>query len=146
MVLLLSLVYLKDNVMISESQNISYVDDSDIIGYINIKSIGLFDNLLQGLDNSFYLSHNYLKEYDKKGEIYLDYQGDLLNNNNSIIYANINKFINLKNIDINDKINIYYINDLLCYKVVKSKKDSNLELKIYDNNKKISIFAKKIAC
>ena len=145
-VLLLSLIYLKDNVMISESNNLSYVDDNDIIGSIKIESINLSDILLQGLDNKFYLNHNYLKNIDNNGEIYLDYEGDLINNNNAILYSKSNKVNNYNKINKNDKIEIFYLYKTLCYKVINSKKNSNLVIKIVDNISNNNIYAKKIKC
>ncbi len=145
-VLLLSLLYLKNNVMISENSNLSYVDDSDIIGSIKIKSIDLSNILVQGLDNNYYLNHNYLKELNNYGEIFLDYQGDLINNNNPIIYSNINNMNNIINIKTNDIIEIFYLYKSLCYKVINSKKNSNLELRIFEKNNINKYFAKKIKC
>ena len=68
MVILLSMFYLKNNVMISESSKVSYIDDNDIIGYIRIDKNNINKYLLQGLDNQYYLNHNYLKNYDENGE------------------------------------------------------------------------------
>ena len=145
-VLLLSLLYLKESVMISESSSISFIDDSDIIGNIKIESINLNSKLLQGLDNTFYFSHNYLKTSSRKGEIFLDYQGDLINNNNAIIYSNVDNFKDINMLNNNDIININYLDNLICYKIINNKKNSNLNIKIIDKSKKINIFAKKVNC
>ena len=145
LIVLLSVFYIDNNVMISES-NISYVDDNDIIGSIRIDSINYSNILLQGLDNNYYLNHNYLKEMDNKGEIYLDYQGDLINNNNPIIYSNIDNIKDINRIKINDKIEVFYLYKLLCYKVINNSKNSNLELRIYDKNSIKKIYAKKFKC
>ena len=144
-VLLLSIYYFNNNVMISES-NISYIDDNDIIGSIKISSINYSNILLQGLDNKYYLNHNYLKEINDNGEVYLDYQGDLINNNNPIIYSNINNIKDINKIKINDRIEVFYLYKLICYKVINNNKNSNLELRIIGNNIIRKIHAKKIKC
>ena len=146
MVLLLSLFYLKNDVMISESTSISFIDDSDIIGNINIESINLNAKLLQGLDNTFYFSHDYLRANNESGEIFLDYQGDLLNDNNPIIYSNIDNIRNINDVNINDKIKINYLNNLICYEIIDGKKNNNLNIKIVDKTKKINLYAKKAKC
>ena len=129
--------------MISESSVISYKDD--IIGYINIESIHLTSNLVQGLDNTFYLSHNYLGNESESGEIFLDYQGDLLNNNNAIIYSKINNIRDAYFLNKGDKIEILYLKNRLCYEITYNK-TNDLLLKIYNKNNTLNIFAKKIAC
>jgi len=145
-VLLLSLFYLKNNTMISESNSISFVEDNDIIGSIKIDSIKLSNLLLQGLDNNYYLNHNYLKELSDNGEIFLDYQGDLINDNNAIIYTKINNINGIKNIKFNDKIDIFYLYKTICYKVNNTKKSSNLEIKIISEKDTKNIYAKKVKC
>ena len=144
-VILLSIYYFNNNVMISES-NISYIDDNDIIGSIKISSINYSNILLQGLDNKYYLNHNYLKEINDNGEVYLDYQGDLINNNNPIIYSKINNIKDINKIRINDKIEVFYLYKLQCYKVINSSKNKDLEFRIYDDNNIKKIYAKKIKC
>ena len=145
-VVLLSLFYLRNNVMISESSKISYVEDNDIIGSIKIDSIKLSNLLLQGLDNKYYLNHNYLKEIDDNGEIYLDYRGDLSNNKHAIIYSNMQNIYNYNNIKENDKIEIFYLYKLICYKVINTNKNDNLELRIINKKDVRRIYAKKVKC
>lgn len=146
MVILLSMFYLKNNVMISESSKVSYIDDNDIIGYIRIDKNNINKYLLQGLDNQYYLNHNYLKNYDENGEIFLDYEGDLLNDKNSIIYSKVNNFNDINSLINDDIIEIIYINNKLCYKVNNNKNNSNLVIKIIGKNKVKKIYAKKIKC
>lgn len=131
--------------MISQSE-ISYVDNSDIIGSIKIDKINLSNILLQGLDNTYYLNHNYLKEKDKKGEIFLDYQGDLFNNKKAIIYANIDNIRNYSDIKTHDKIEVFYLYKTLCYKVISKPKNSDLVIRIIDAKNIENIYAKKVNC
>lgn len=145
-VLILSLLYLKNNVMISESSNISYIEDNDIIGSIKIDSIKLSNILVQGLDNKFYLNHNYLKELNDYGEIYLDYRGDLFNNNHPVIYAKMKNINNYNNIKANDIIEVFYLYKNICYKVINNNKNRNLEIRIIDEKNVKKIYAKKVEC
>ena len=144
-VFILSCLYLKNSVMISQS-SISYVDDNDIVGSIKVNSINYSNILLQGLDNKYYLDHNYLKQKEKKGEVYLDYQGDLFNNNNAIIYSKIDNFSNYKDIKENDIIEIFYLYKTLCYKVIEGSKKNNLEIRIINKSMVEKIYAKKVVC
>lgn len=145
-VVLLSCLYLKEDVMISESSNISFINDSDIIGSIKIKSINFSNILLQGLDNEYYLEHDYKKNTNSNGEIFLDYQGDLINNKNTIIYSKKNNLKGINNIKVSDKIEIYYINKTICYKVINKNQKSTLEIRVISGQKAEKIFAKKVKC
>ena len=132
--------------MVSESQKISFTEDNDIIGSIKIKSINVSNILLQGLDNEFYLEHDYKKNINSNGEIFLDYQGDLLNDNNTIIYSKKNNLKGINNIKVSDKIEIYYINKTICYKVIGNSRKNNLEIRVINGPKINIIFAKKVNC
>lgn len=131
--------------MISQSE-ISYVDNSDIIGSIKIDKINLSNLLLQGLDNTYYFNHNYLKEKDKKGEIFLDYQGDLFYNKKATIYTNIDNVKNYNNIGTDDIIEVFYLYKTLCYKVINKPKKSDLVIRIIDAKNIEKIYAKKVNC
>lgn len=52
--------------------NIKAVND-DIIGWINIPNVGYYP-VMQTSNNSYYLSHNEYKEYEKQGVPFLDYR------------------------------------------------------------------------
>ena len=147
-VIFLSCLYIKKYAMVSESSKTSYsyyIDDTDIIGTINIESINLNNYLMQGLDNTFYFSHNYEKNRSDDGEFFLDYRGDLLKNKNSIIYSKLNNINDINKIKMDDIIKISYLKNNLCYQVINCNK-YDLLLKIYDKNSVINIFAKKITC
>ncbi len=117
----------------------------DIIGTIKIGDNT--KNLMQFDDNYFYLNHNYMRLEDKNGEFFLDYEGDLFNNKNAIIYTKINN-INLDSIKKNDTIEILYLKQNLTYKIIDIDVNVNykndLVLKVIDDNKIINILLKKI--
>ena len=148
-VVIFGYIFLTTQVMVSESK----VEDEvpmnlyDIIGYVDIKSINLNRHLMQGLDNTFYLTHNYFQKNSKYGEFYLDYEGDLINNNNPIIYTR-KENINYEDLRINDRIKIYYLDNQFCYQITSINKNINkkydLLLKIYDNDLEINILTKKV--
>lgn len=143
-VIIFTYLFLKNNVMISQS--ISYKDKLNIdemVGFINIDSINLNRALMQGLDNNYYFTHNYLRIKDNNGEVFLDTYGDLLNKNNSIIYAK-KEIINALNI--NDIIKILYLNNNLCYKVINNNKKFDLLIKVYDSKDIDNYYAKLIDC
>ena len=51
--------------------------NTDIKGILSIDKEELQYPVVQTLDNNYYLNHNYYKENDKLGSIYLDYRVDL---------------------------------------------------------------------
>lgn len=137
--------------MISESKDNNPISMSvdDIIGYISIESINLVKPLMQGLDNTFYFTHNYLRNNNEDGEIFLDYEGDLNNLYNSIIYTKINN-LNYHDLRINDYIEINYLKNIMCFKINKISKANNsnynLLIKVYENDDIINIYSNKIKC
>ena len=48
--------------------------NSDIIGWVEIKGTNINYPVLQGEDNEYYMTHNYKKEKSEKGSIFLDYR------------------------------------------------------------------------
>ncbi len=139
--------YLKDNIKYSNSYEvISYSNDYEI-GSIKIPLLNIDRKLMQGLDNKYYLDHNYLNMDSNNGEFFLDTYGDLLNNNNSIIYSSTNN-LDVNNIRINDIVNIKYLDNDLCYKVlsINSNLKHDLIIKLLDRNKEYNIFLLKVDC
>ncbi len=62
--------------------------NEDIIGWIEIKDSPINYPILQGTDNEYYLKHDYKKESNKHGSIYLKAGCDINNvNSNLIIYG-----------------------------------------------------------
>ena len=150
LVVIFGYFYLKDQVMISEARNnpISISVD-DVIGYIDISSIDLTTHLMQGLDNTFYFSHDYLRNNSNDGEIFLDYEGDLNNLNNSILYTKSNN-LNYHNLRINDIIEINYLKNKYCFKINKISnkliKKYDLIIKVYEDDEIINIISNKVEC
>ena len=67
--------------------------NSDIVGWLEIKDTSINYPVLQGTDNEYYMTHNYKKQKSKKGSIFLtkDYDWNIPSNN-LLIYGH-----NLKN-------------------------------------------------
>ena len=138
-------LYLKDNVEYSNSYEvISYSNDYEI-GNINIPSLNIERKLMQGLDNKYYLDHNYLNMDSSNGEFFLDTYGDLINNKNSIIYSSVNN-LDVNSIRINDLVYIKYLDNELIYKVlsINSNIKHDLVIKLVNSNKEYNIFLIKI--
>ena len=62
--------------------------NSDTIGYIKVNGTNISYVVVQGNDNDYYLNHNYLKEYNRAGWIFLDYRNQINGlDKNLIIYG-----------------------------------------------------------
>ena len=62
--------------------------NSDIIGWLEIKDTNINYPVLQTTDNDYYLTHNYKKEYSPTGSLFLDKNFDLINgSSNYLIYG-----------------------------------------------------------
>ena len=60
----------------------------DIIGWLEIENTNINYPVLQGTDNSYYMTHNYKKENSKNGSIFLDANYNWnIPNNNLLIYG-----------------------------------------------------------
>lgn len=67
-------------------------ENSDIIGWLQIEDSNINYPVLQGEDNSFYMTHNYKKEYSKDGSLFLDKDYDWnLPSTNLLIYGHNNR-------------------------------------------------------
>lgn len=72
---------------IKELKNIN----SDIVGWLEIANTSISYPVLQGKDNSYYMTHNYKKEKSKEGSLFLDKYYDLEKyNSNLLIYGHNN--------------------------------------------------------
>ena len=140
-------IYLKDNILYSNSREVISYNAEYEIGTINIPSLSIQRKLMQGLDNKYYLDHNYLNMDSNNGEFFLDTYGDLINNNNSVIYSNVNN-LNINSININEIVRVSYLDNLLCYKVlsINSNISHDLIIKLIGNNKEYNIFLNKVEC
>lgn len=139
--------YLKDNVEYSNSYEVISYSNEYEIGSIKIPLLNIDRKLMQGLDNKYYLDHNYLNMDSNNGEFFLDTYGDLLNNNNSIIYSSVNN-LDINSIRINDLVNIKYLDNDLCYRVLSINNNikHDLIIKLLDKNKEYNIFLLKVDC
>ena len=75
----------------------------DMVGFLKVNGTDIETIVVQGKDNSFYLSHNFEKKYNSAGWIYADYRNNLDGTDkNIIIYGhnmrNNTMFGTLKNI------------------------------------------------
>lgn len=84
------------NIQTSNTERIEKVkelkeENQDIIGWLEIENTNISYPVLQGEDNSFYMTHNYKKEYSKDGSLFLDKDYDWkLPSTNLLIYGHNN--------------------------------------------------------
>lgn len=65
--------------------------NSDIVGWLKIEGTNIDYPILQTMNNEFYLTHNYKKEYSKSGSLFLDKDFDFaLPSTNYLIYGHRN--------------------------------------------------------
>ena len=78
-------------------------ENSDIVGWIEIPNSNISYPVLQGEDNSYYMTHNYKREYSKDGSIFLDKDYDWRKpSTNLLMYGHNNRdskemFVDLMN-------------------------------------------------
>ena len=78
-------------------------ENSDIVAWLQIEDSKINYPVLQGEDNSFYMTHNYKKEYSKDGSLFLDKDYDWsVPSSNLLIYGHNNRgstemFVDLMN-------------------------------------------------
>ena len=78
-------------------------ENSDIVGWMEIPNSNISYPVLQGEDNSYYMTHNYKKEYSKDGSIFLDKDYDWRKpSTNLLMYGHNNRdskemFVDLMN-------------------------------------------------
>lgn len=71
-------------------------ENSDISGWITITGTNIDYPVLQAADNSYYLTHNYKKEFSKNGSIFLDKDVNMEKpSTNYLIYGHRNKSGNM---------------------------------------------------
>lgn len=66
-------------------------ENTDIKAWIRIENTNINYPLLQITDNDYYLTHNYKKEADKYGSIYINSNSNIKDNNSNIIIYGHNK-------------------------------------------------------
>lgn len=70
-------------------------ENSDIIGWLEIPNSNISYPVLQGKDNSYYVNHNYKKEYSKNGSLFLDKDYDWsIPSTNLLIHGHNNRGTN----------------------------------------------------
>lgn len=65
--------------------------NTDYICWISIPNTKINYPVVKGIDNSFYLNHNFLKDESKAGAIFIDYRCTPLEDKNTIIYGHYMK-------------------------------------------------------
>ena len=91
---------LKENIIINENNNNDSDNDNseyiidfdslkeknpDTVGYIRVNSTNINHIVVKGNDNKYYLKHNFNKEYNRSGWIFMDYRNKLDGNDKNII-------------------------------------------------------------
>ena len=67
-------------------------ENEDIVAWLEIPNTNINYPILQGKDNSYYLNHNYKKQYSASGSIFLDKDVDMeLPSSNFLMYGHRNK-------------------------------------------------------
>lgn len=64
-----------------------YLDNENIIGWINIFETGINYPILKSNDNKYYLNKDYNGKYSDAGSIFLDYRNNTFKDEYSIIYG-----------------------------------------------------------
>ncbi len=78
-------------------------DNEDTVGWLNVKGTNINYPFVKSKDNKYYLTHDFYKQYNGGGWVFLDYRNNAnLSDKNNIIYAhgraNNTMFGSLKNI------------------------------------------------
>lgn len=69
--------FLKDQTGVSETEKKKEKNASDIIGNIKISGTRIQQQIVQGVDNEFYLNHSVYKEPNIHGSVFMDYRNTL---------------------------------------------------------------------
>lgn len=117
--------------------------NEDIVAWIYIPGTNISYPVVQGEDNSYYVTHTVKKKHNKSGAIFLDSTNENdFSNSNSIIYGHnlqnskmfsgLRKFLNHTYAKEHSEIILYTPNDEIYYKVFAVFK-TNKESEIYKN-------------
>lgn len=106
--------------------------NDDYVGWLHIPGTNISYPIVKGTDNSFYLNHNFLKEENNAGSIFIDCNIKEFQDRNTIIYGHYMKdgsmFADLHNIysesDTSFKVYISTENEILEYEIFSVFKDS----------------------
>ncbi|MGL5381832.1 class B sortase [Clostridium sp.] len=120
----------------SNDLNVAYTKlkdlNEDYVGWLYIPNTNINYPIVKGIDNSFYLNHNFLKEESKSGAIFIDCNVNEFEDRNTIIYSHYMKdgsmFADLHKIysDLDNSFKIYVAtdNEVLKYDIFSLFKDS----------------------
>lgn len=85
---------LRNNIKINKEDKEYKVDfkslkeqNSDTVCYLKVSGTKIDYVVVKGEDNSFYLNHNFNKEYNSAGWIFMDYHNNLVDDRNIVIYG-----------------------------------------------------------
>ncbi len=70
-----------------DTANSYHASNPDVVGWIYIDDTVIDYPIVQGTDNSFYIDHNWRKQYSHSGSIFQDYACDLTKSENTLIYG-----------------------------------------------------------
>lgn len=123
-------------------------NNKDIVGLIKIPGTSINEPIVQAKDNSYYLSHNLLKEKSKNGAVFMDYRNKLTDSQINIYGHNSNvrdvpfkELVKYKEEDFFNKnkyIYIYTNDDTLIYEIYAVKRTKENEHMILDSNNIVS--------
>lgn len=65
--------------------------NNDFRGWITVEGTNISYPITQTKDNKYYLKHNFYKEYNPAGTVFMDYENNEFNDQNTIIYAHYMK-------------------------------------------------------
>ena len=104
-------------------------ENSDIVAWLQIEDSKINYPVLQGEDNSFYMTHDYKKEYSKDGSLFLDKDYDWdIPSSNLLIYGHNNRgstemFVDLMNYKEED-----YYNNHKIIRFTTAEEDAEYEI------------------
>lgn len=79
--------YIKMNLMDVDFSELKKTND-EVVGWIQVNGTNINYPFVQTSDNSYYLTHSFLKEENEAGWVFLDYRNNINNlDKNTIIYA-----------------------------------------------------------
>lgn len=85
---------LRNNIKINKEDKEYKVDfkslkeqNSDTVCYLKVSGTKIDYVVVKGEDNNYYLNHNFNKEYNSAGWIFMDYHNNLVDDRNIVIYG-----------------------------------------------------------
>lgn len=122
--------------------------NKDVTGIINVKNTNIYYPIMKSKDNLDYLRKNINGNYDLNGSIFLDYECNIANSDNTIIYghnmesdnmfSDLIKYNDRKFFDTHKDINIYSDNNVYKYRVLGVYKLDVTKNNSYDFNEYVN--------